>query len=134
MDKPNLVKPRASAFIQEMKSYNKHDINKDIANFEKELKKQQELSKIYELENKDIIDDCKEFFEENNDIIEEQHKKMYQLNKYIKSTVERNKRNAEINTELNDLVNSNEYTNVVDKMKDIKENIRNLKDYLNYSF
>ena len=39
MDKPNLVKPRASAFIQQMKSYNKHDINKDIANFEKELKK-----------------------------------------------------------------------------------------------
>ena len=58
---------------------------------------------------------------------------MDQLNKYIKSTVERNKRNAD-NTELNDLVNSNEYTNVVDKMKDIKENIRNLKDYLNYSF
>lgn len=129
-----LVKPKASAFIHQMKTYNKHDINKEIAVFEEVLKQQEELSKDYELDNKDIVDDCKDFFEENNELIEEQHYKMEQLNKYIKSTVERNKKNAEINTELNELVNSKEYIKSVDRMREIKENINNLKEFLRYTY
>ena len=135
MDSDNnklLVKPRASSYISNMKKYDKYRVDRDITRFTDELQRQVAVAKEYDGDSDQLITRCRDFFHENQEIIAEQHRKMTELNQYLKRVITENKRNAEINGELNDLVNSEEYLSIVDKMQDIKRSIQDLDEFLDY--
>lgn len=126
----SLIKPRANTFISNVKKYDKYKINNDINLFKEELKRQNLIAKEYKGTSKDLIKNCKNFMVDNKDTINNQYETMKKINKNLKKVIIENNKNAEINKELTSLVNSEEYLDVIEKMKEIKNSINDLKTFM----
>ena len=130
MNNTNLVRPRANTFISNVKKYDKYKINNDINLFKEELKRQNLIAKEYKGTSKDLIKNCKNFMSDNKDTINNQYETMIKINKNLKKVIIENNKNAEINKELISLVSSEEYIDVIEKMKGIKKSINDLKSFI----
>tara|TARA_Y200000002_G_scaffold37660_1_gene27594 strand:- start:650 stop:1051 length:402 start_codon:yes stop_codon:yes gene_type:complete len=128
----SLIKPRANTFISNVKKYDKYKINNDINLFKEELKRQNLIAKEYKGTSKDLIKNCKNFMVDNKDTINNQYETMKKINKNLKKVIIENNKNAEINKELTSLVNSEEYLDVIEKMKEIKNSINDLKTFMEH--
>ena len=124
------TKPQNNNFINQFASYDKKKINKDIKDLNLELKKQLILSEKFDNNNEEVLNNCTNFIKENGEIIEDQHNKIHEISTLLMETVQKNKEQAEINNELKELINSEEYSEVTTKMKDIRSTINELKNFL----
>ena len=121
-----------NSFINQLASFDKNKINKDIKEFEIELKKQQILANKFKNtdESKQMLDTCKKFIKDNSSIINKQHSKIFEINNNLKELIVENKKNAEINKELKELINSENYTQISSQMRELKSTISELKNFL----
>ena len=121
-----------NSFINQFASYEKNEVNKDIKDLELELKKQKILSNKFKNteESKQMLTTCKKFIADNSSTITNQHSKIMELNTELTKLILENKHNASINTELSDLINSEEYSQITSQMRELKTSIQKLKNFL----
>ncbi len=119
-----------NAFINLSGNYDYREIDKELNDLNSELRKQKITKEKYSEGNEDILDKCKRFIQENSKRIEEQVAQIKYLENELPKLVNENKENAEVNQELKDLINSEEYNIITDQMRTIKTSILKLKNFL----
>ena len=126
----NYIKPRNNNFINQFAWYDRKKVDREIKDLDLELKKQLILSEKFDNNNEEMLHKCTDFLDENGDIIEKQYNKIHEINGLLKETVHKNQEQAEINDDLKELINSEEYMQITAKMSNIRSTINNLKDFL----
>ena len=119
-----------NAFINLSGNYDYREIDKELNDLNSELRKQKITKEKYSEGTEDILDKCKRFIQENSKRIEEQVAQIKYLENELPKLVNENKENAEVNQELKDLINSEEYNIITDQMRTIKTTILKLKNFL----
>ena len=102
-------------------------INKEIDDFNTEYEKQQITSEKFG-NSEELYEKCKLFSKEYTELIEKQAEELALLAKNLPTIVKINKENAEINEDMNELINSDHYVNLTNKLRSIKTNISKIKN------
>ena len=102
-----------------------------IRNLETELDQQKTLKLILENKNFDEkIKDIKSFVKENSHKIDEQLDNLKNVSANIQTIVKENKKLQDEKTELNDILNSVEYCDIANKLREIKKEKEKIKIFL----
>ena len=129
INKYKIGKPNNNAFLGLSGGYNPNEINKEIDDFNTEYEKQQITSEKFG-NSEELYEKCKLFSKEYTDKIEKQAEELALLAKNLPTIVKINKENAEINEDMNELINSDHYVNLTNKLRSIKTNISKIKNFL----
>jgi hypothetical protein len=129
INKYKIGKPNNNAFLGLSGGYNPNEISKEIDDFNTEYEKQQLTSEKFG-NSEELYEKCKLFSKEYTDKIEKQAEELALLAKNLPTIVKINKENAEINEDMNELINSDHYVNLTNKLRSIKTNISKIKNFL----
>ncbi len=129
INKYKIGKPNNNAFLGLSGGYNPNEINKEIDDFNTEYEKQQITSEKFG-NSEELYEKCKLFSKEYTELIEKQAEELALLAKNLPTIVKINKENAEINEDMNELINSDHYVNLTNKLRSIKTNISKIKNFL----
>ena len=129
INKYKIGKPNNNAFLGLSGGYNPNEINKEIDDFNTEYEKQQLTSEKFG-NSEELYEKCKLFSKEYTELIEKQAEELALLAKNLPTIVKINKENAEINEDMNELINSDHYVNLTNKLRSIKTNISKIKNFL----
>ncbi len=117
--------------MSQLSQYNYNDIESNIKKFDTILKEQENLNLILKSENDTgNIEEMKNFVNQYSETIEEQKKKLVILNKNIKNLVEENDKLKIEKKEYKYMINSHEYKNVANCIREIKTNCDEIKHFL----
>jgi hypothetical protein len=119
-----------NAFINLCGSYDSGEVEKDLKDLNSELRKQKITSEKFAEGNEDILEKCTKFIQDHAKRIEEQVEQIKFLEQELPKVVHGNKENAEINSDLKDLINSDEYKIITEQMRTIKTTVMKLKNFL----
>lgn len=126
-DKPH---NKNSAIISVVDSYERNEVSRDINDFNIELRKQKITCDKFDNSKEDMLEKCRLFIESNKSIIQQQIEQLHFLEKELPKYIMKNKENAETDSELNELLKSQEYIDITDKIRTIKSTITKLKSFL----
>lgn len=129
INKYKIGKPNNNAFLGLSGGYNPNEISKEIDDFNTEYEKQQLTSEKFG-NSEELYEKCKLFSKEYTELIEKQAEELALLAKNLPTIVKINKENAEINEDMNELINSDHYVNLTNKLRSIKTNISKIKNFL----
>ena len=129
VNKYKIGKPNNNAFLGLSGGYNTDEIDKEIDDFSAEYEKQQITSEKFG-NSEEIYEKCQVFSKEYSDKIEKQAADLAILAKSLPTIIKVNKENAEINEDMNELINSEHYINLTEKLRSIKTNISKIKNFL----
>ena len=129
INKYKIGKPNNNAFLGLSGGYNPNEINREIDDFNTEYEKQQITSEKFG-NSEELYEKCKLFSKEYTELIEKQAEELALLAKNLPTIVKINKENAEINEDMNELINSDHYVNLTNKLRSIKTNISKIKNFL----
>lgn len=118
-----------NSFINQIGSYQSDEVNKEIEDFKLELRKQQILSEQFNEGDQSMLDNCKNINSQSA-IITKQADNLEDIGKQLREIILSNKEKANINSELNELINSEEYNVITGKLRSIKTNIQKIKSFL----
>ena len=121
LNKYKINKSKNDAFLG-LWGYDPNEIDKDISDFSSEYDKQLMTSEKFN-ESGDILEKCKSFSSNYSEKIEHQAKELAILAKELPNIIKKNKENAEINEEMNELINTEHYKELTSKLRAIKTNI-----------
>tara|TARA_Y200000002_G_C22619951_1_gene637721 strand:+ start:446 stop:889 length:444 start_codon:yes stop_codon:yes gene_type:complete len=126
-DKPST---KNSALVSIVDSYDPQEVSRDINDFNIELRKQKITCDKFDNSKEDMLEKCRLFIESNKSIIQQQIDQLHFLETELPKYILKNKENAETNSELNELLKSNEYIDITEKIRTIKSTINKLKSFL----
>ena len=129
LNKYKINKSKNDAFLGLSGGYDPNEIDKDINDFSSEYDKQLMTSEKFN-ESGDILEKCKSFSSNYSEKIEHQARELAILAKELPNIIKKNKENAEINEEMNELINTEHYKELTSKLRGIKTNISKLKNFL----
>lgn len=117
--------------MKQLPSYNMNETDYFIRNLETELDQQKTLKLVLENKNFDEqIKDIKSFVKENSHKIDEQLDNLKNVSANIQTIVNENKKLQDEKTELNDILNSVEYCDIANKLREIKTEKEKIKIFL----
>ena len=119
-----------NTYITQIGSYDSKEVDKEIKDFQLELRKQQIISEQFNDNNESILDKCKTLLNSKSTIITRQAEQLEEVSNNLHNIITTNKEKADINSELKELINSDEYNDVTDKLRSIKTNIQKIKSFL----
>ena len=115
----------------QLPSYNIKDIDYFINNLENELDQQKTLQMI--LENKDFdkqLKNIKTFIDNNSDKIDKQLENLKNLSNNIQNVVLENEKLQEDKADLKEILNSKQYNDIANKMREIKMEKEKIRCFL----
>ena len=117
--------------MSQLPSYNIKDTDYFINNLENELDQQKTLQMI--LENKDFdkqLKNIKTFIDNNSDKIDKQLENLKDLSGNIQNIVLENEKLQEDKTDLKEILNSQQYKDIANKMREIKMEKEKIRSFL----
>jgi DNA repair ATPase RecN len=118
-----------SAFVALSGGYNPDEINKEIDEFNDEYEKQMITSE--KLNNSEqSLDKYKNFSKDYADKIHQQSEQLAFIANELPKLIIQNKERAELNDEMNELINSEEYVHLTQELRQIKTNVQKIKKFL----
>ena len=117
--------------MSQLPSYNIKDTDYFINNLENELDQQKTLQMI--LENKDFdkqLKNIKTFIDNNSDKIDKQLENLKDLSGNIQNIVLENEKLQEDKTDLKEILNSKQYNDIANKMREIKMEKEKIRSFL----
>ena len=120
-----------SNFPIQKQTYNSMAVDSSIQQFETELDEEIVLNKnLNDTNSDDKIVDATQFVEQYGDKINEQFLKISQLDQDLRAIVVENKEMQSEDVAFNELMNSDTYKDLAEKMSAIKEKIASLDSFL----
>ena len=129
ISKYKIGKPNNSAFLGLSGGYNPNEIDKEISDFNIEYEKQQITSEKFS-NAEDLYEKCHTFSKQYTDKIEKQAEELAHIANNLPNIINLNKENAEINEDMNELINTEHYIQLTNKLRSIKTNISKIKNFL----
>ena len=120
-----------SNVLDQLPSYNLNDTSYFISNLEEEYEQQKTLNMI--LNNKGFdneIVNITKFIEDNSTVINKQFNKLTDISRNLKKIIKENKKLQEERSDLEDLLNNENYNDIANKLKLIKKEKKNIKFFL----
>ena len=117
--------------MSQLPSYNIKDTDYFINNLENELDQQKTLQMI--LENKDFdkqLKNIKSFIDNNSDKIDKQLENLKNLSGNIQNIVLENEKLQEDKADLKEILNSQQYKDIANKMREIKMEKEKIRSFL----
>lgn len=117
--------------MSQLPSYNIKDTDYFISNLENELDQQKTLQMI--LENKDFdkqLKNIKTFIDNNSDKIDKQLENLKDLSGNIQNIVLENEKLQEEKSDLKEILNSQQYKDIANKMREIKTEKEKIRNFL----
>jgi len=117
--------------MNQLPSYNIKDTDYFINNLENELDQQKTVNMI--LENKDFdkqLKNIKTFIDNNSDKINNQLENLKNLSENIQTVVLENEKLQEDKTDLKEILNSQQYKDIANKMREIKKEKEKIRLFL----
>ena len=117
--------------MSQLPSYNIKDTDYFINNLENELDQQKTLHMI--LENKDFdkqLKNIKTFIDNNSDKIDKQLENLKYLSNNIQNIVVENEKLQEEKSDLKEILNSQQYKDIANKMREIKTEKEKIRNFL----
>lgn len=117
--------------MSQLPSYNIKDTDYFINNLENELDQQKTLQMI--LENKDFdkqLKNIKTFIDNNSDKIDKQLENLKDLSGNIQNVVLENEKLQEDKADLKEILNSQQYNDIANKMREIKMEKEKIRNFL----
>jgi ATP phosphoribosyltransferase regulatory subunit HisZ len=117
--------------MSQLPSYNIKDTDYFINNLENELDQQKTLQMI--LENKDFdkqLKNIKTFIDNNSDKIDKQLENLKNVSGNIQNIVLENEKLQEDKTDLKEILNSQQYKDIANKMREIKMEKEKIRGFL----
>ena len=117
--------------MSQLPSYNIKDTDYFINNLENELDQQKTLQMI--LENKDFdkqLKNIKTFIDNNSDKIDKQLENLKNLSGNIQNIVLENEKLQEDKADLKEILNSQQYKDIANKMREIKMEKEKIRNFL----
>ena len=117
--------------MSQLPSYNIKDTDYFINNLENELDQQKTLQMI--LENKDFdkqLKNIKTFIDNNSDKIDKQLENLKDLSGNIQNIVLENEKLQEEKSDLKEILNSQQYKDIANKMREIKTEKEKIRNFL----
>ena len=117
--------------MSQLPSYNIKDTDYFINNLENELDQQKTLQMI--LENKDFdkqLKNIKTFIDNNSDKIDKQLENLKNLSNNIQNVVLENEKLQEDKADLKEILNSKQYNDIANKMREIKMEKEKIRCFL----
>jgi len=117
--------------MSQLPSYNIKDTDYFINNLENELDQQKTLQMI--LENKDFdkqLKNIKTFIDNNSDKIDKQLENLKDLSGNIQNIVLENEKLQENKADLKEILNSKQYNDIANKMREIKMEKEKIRSFL----
>ena len=117
--------------MSQLPSYNIKDTDYFINNLENELDQQKTVNMI--LENKDFdkqLKNIKTFIDNNSDKIDKQLENLKNLSENIQTVVLENEKLQEDKSDLKEILNSQQYKDIANKMREIKKEKEKIRLFL----
>ena len=117
--------------MNQLPSYNIKDTDYFINNLENELDQQKTVNMI--LENKDFdkqLKNIKTFIDNNSDKIDKQLENLKKLSENIQTVVLENEKLQEDKSDLKEILNSQQYKDIANKMREIKKEKEKIRLFL----
>ena len=117
--------------MNQLPSYNIKDTDYFINNLENELDQQKTVNMI--LENKDFdkqLKNIKTFIDNNSDKIDKQLENLKNLSENIQTVVLENEKLQEDKADLKEILNSQQYKDIANKMREIKMEKEKIRGFL----
>ena len=117
--------------MNQLPSYNIKDTDYFINNLENELDQQKTVNMI--LENKDFdkqLKNIKTFIDNNSDKIDKQLENLKNLSENIQTVVLENEKLQEDKSDLKEILNSQQYKDIANKMREIKKEKEKIRLFL----
>ena len=117
--------------MNQLPSYNIKDTDYFINNLENELDQQKTVNMI--LENKDFdkqLKNIKTFIDNNSDKIDKQLENLKNLSENIQTVVLENEKLQEDKADLKEILNSQQYKDIANKMREIKMEKEKIRNFL----
>ena len=120
-----------SNVLDQLPSYNMNDTNYFISNLEEEYEQQKTLNMILNNKgfDKEIVNITK-FIEDNSQVINKQFSKLTDISSNLKKIIKENKKLQEDRSDLEDLLNNENYNDIANKLKLIKKEKEEIKFFL----
>ena len=120
-----------SNVLDQLPSYNMNDTNYFISNLEEEYEQQKTLNMILNNKgfDKEIVNITK-FIEDNSQVINKQFSKLTDISSNLKKIIKENKKLQEDRSDLEDLLNNENYNDIANKLKLIKKEKEDIKFFL----
>ena len=120
-----------SNVLDQLPSYNMNDTNYFISNLEEEYEQQKTLNMILNNKgfDKEIVNITK-FIEDNSPVINKQFNKLTNISSNLKKIIKENKKLQEDRSDLEDLLNNENYNDIANKLKLIKKEKEDIKFFL----
>ena len=118
-----------NAFVALSGGYNPHEIDNQIEEFNNEYDKQLIASEKFK-DSEKSLEKCKEFTRDYKDKIYEQAEQLNFIVNQLPNLIISNKEQSMHNQEMTELINSDEYVELTNKLRNIKTNVAKIKNFL----
>ena len=118
-----------NAFVALSGGYNPDEIDNQIEEFNNEYDKQLIASEKFK-DSEKSLEKCKQFTRDYKDKIYEQAEQLNFIVNQLPTLIISNKEQSMHNQEMNELINSDEYVELTNKLRNIKTNVAKIKNFL----
>tara|TARA_B100000963_G_scaffold342420_1_gene343248 strand:+ start:2045 stop:2482 length:438 start_codon:yes stop_codon:yes gene_type:complete len=118
-----------NAFVALSGGYNPDEIDNQIEEFNNEYDKQLIASEKFK-DSEKSLEKCKQFTRDYKDKIYEQAEQLNFIVNQLPTLIISNKEQSMHNQEMNELINSDEYVELTNKLRNIKTNVAKIKHFL----
>ena len=118
-----------NAFVALSGGYNPDEIDNQIEEFNNEYDKQIIASEKFK-DSEKSLEKCKQFTRDYKDKIYEQAEQLNFIVNQLPNLIISNKEQSMHNQEMNELINSDEYVELTNKLRNIKTNVAKIKNFL----
>jgi chromatin segregation and condensation protein Rec8/ScpA/Scc1 (kleisin family) len=118
-----------NAFVALSGGYNPDEIDNQIEEFNNEYDKQLIASEKFK-DSEKSLEKCKQFTRDYKDKIYEQAEQLNFIVNQLPNLIISNKEQSMHNQEMNELINSDEYVELTNKLRNIKTNVAKIKNFL----
>ena len=118
-----------NAFVALSGGYNPDEIDNQIEEFNNEYDKQIIASEKFK-DSEKSLEKCKQFTRDYKDKIYEQAEQLNFIVNQLPNLIISNKEQSMHNQEMNELINSDEYIELTNKLRNIKTNVAKIKNFL----
>ena len=130
----DLISNRSTNIIDQLPAYNPEDTQSFLNNLKTEYEQQKTLNNM--LNNKDLkeqLSKMKDFTKNNTEKIDNQLTEIKDISFKLQEIVTKNQEMKEQSQEIKDMAQSSEYNDIAKKLRDIKAEKENIKNFLKNS-
>lgn len=120
----------SASFPSQMQQYDNQEVEDSITDLNAEMLDEEQLQSTLGEDSAKKVQQAKDFMKHHKDTVLDQHARLLSLNLGLRAIVKNNKNKQAADAEYDDLVNSQEYTDIAKKMGEIKAIVNDLRAFL----